>query len=630
MNSNSIALAGNHESMVVSLSKISQLKPQKTGAHVGSFELVPLTQTRFSNPSVRRLIIESHGIFVNLQAQTKASVQEQLGADELVSFSRQYRSVLRSACLSLQETAQGPSEDIALLCDIYRGGELVWSLVELLFIQPQGGSVAVDLVDWAQLNFTQADEYTCEILKAAESGFRPDQQPQYWNAAWLFVLSGRCEDARRLLLSHSRKDDAAFRSIDELLKKFPLDALNRDDVSAFSDWQEEVGSRLRNQHFASYPQLETIAKILAGNDAAWSDLRDVIDSWHEAFVGLALYFHPKLRVVELGEVAEEALRLFPVSNGSLSSLDQTLLALLEMDVLEALRSLSSCSADWWLVSHLTDLLIKAGAQLGPTGDEATQVDLREFLLLEYGSSLMAHDSLWQIGADYLSWCPRNGRAYLEAFFDKIPVDREHKALKLMSACAKYQLDAVATSVARQMTVKLLSAGRINIALGWCLQAKDPALVSFVVERALLEYGQSGLLGSLHLLEHLGDNAFISPALIFLQKYHEFHSLLKAGELLKAGQLLTDLIVSKVAPRKFWKVLFADALLLLDPSDGQVIIDKEATYQLIELLQSVTTEVTALRSNAFVDSDADRNEFSEQMTAFRLALFRNLGKAVCLS
>lgn len=80
-------------------------------------------------------------------------------------------------------------------------------------------------------------------------------------------------------------------------------------------------------------------------------------------------------------------------------------------------------------------------------------------------------SLWQIGADYLSWCPRNGQAYLEAFFDKVSIDNEHKAMKLMSACAKYQLDNVATSVARQMTVKLLAAGRISIALGWCLQAK---------------------------------------------------------------------------------------------------------------------------------------------------------------
>ena len=85
------------------------------------------------------------------------------------------------------------------------------------------------------------------------------------------------------------------------------------------------------------------------------------------------------------------MRLFAVSSSNLTSLDQTLLALLEMDVLEALRCMSSCSADWWLVSHLADLLVKAGAQFGASADETAHVDLREFLLLEYGSSLMAHD-----------------------------------------------------------------------------------------------------------------------------------------------------------------------------------------------------------------------------------------------
>ena len=39
-------------------------------------------------------------------------------------------------------------------------------------------------------------------------------------------------------------------------------------------------------------------------------------------------------------------------------------------------------------------------------------NLREFLLLEYASSLMSHPSLWQTSVDYLDHCPQFGRLVL--------------------------------------------------------------------------------------------------------------------------------------------------------------------------------------------------------------------------
>lgn len=39
---------------------------------------------------------------------------------------------------------------------------------------------------------------------------------------------------------------------------------------------------------------------------------------------------------------------------------------------------------------------------------------------------------------------------------------------------------------------------------------------------------------------------------------------------EAAQLITELIVSKVAPRKFWRILFENALALLDPMNGQEV------------------------------------------------------------
>jgi hypothetical protein len=46
--------------------------------------------------------------------------------------------------------------------------------------------------------------------------------------------------------------------------------------------------------------------------------------------------------------------------------------------------------------------------------------------------------------------------------------------------------------------------------------------------------------------------------------------MKSGELKEAGQVISELIVSKVAPRTFWSTLFDNALELLDPINGEVL------------------------------------------------------------
>ncbi len=65
--------------------------------------------------------------------------------------------------------------------------------------------------------------------------------------------------------------------------------------------------------------------------------------------------------------------------------------------------------------------------------------LSEFFLLEYASSLASHTSLWQVAMGYLSECPQQGRAYMEAYIERVPVDSERKVVKVLRVCEKYQL-----------------------------------------------------------------------------------------------------------------------------------------------------------------------------------------------
>lgn len=45
-------------------------------------------------------------------------------------------------------------------------------------------------------------------------------------------------------------------------------------------------------------------------------------------------------------------------------------------------------------------------------------NLREYLLLQYGTSLMSHRSLWQVGVDYLDCCSEFGR-YAEVLLENV-------------------------------------------------------------------------------------------------------------------------------------------------------------------------------------------------------------------
>nr|CAD7194090.1 unnamed protein product [Timema douglasi]CAD7405809.1 unnamed protein product [Timema poppensis] len=68
--------------------------------------------------------------------------------------------------------------------------------------------------------------------------------------------------------------------------------------------------------------------------------------------------------------------------------------------------------------------------------------LHEHLLLEYGSLLMGHRSLWQVGASYLDHCPTKGRACLERILPCLTLDTEARALKIVQVARDRNMNDV--------------------------------------------------------------------------------------------------------------------------------------------------------------------------------------------
>lgn len=65
--------------------------------------------------------------------------------------------------------------------------------------------------------------------------------------------------------------------------------------------------------------------------------------------------------------------------------------------------------------------------------------LRESFLLDYGTLLMGHMSLWQVGLSYLDHCPTDGLNAIELLLCRIPQGSETRTQKIIREAQKRDL-----------------------------------------------------------------------------------------------------------------------------------------------------------------------------------------------
>ena len=133
--------------------------------------------------------------------------------------------------------------------------------------------------------------------------------------------------------------------------------------------------------------------------------------------------------------------------GSMTTLDSVLLAVMEMDMSQVMNELCNTLDNFWYPAHLLDLLHHSGSLESNLGQQNEQIQagasLREFLLLEYATCLMTHNSLWQVGALYLDHCPVQGKQRLELLLERVPLTSgtyKFFIYVLLSFSCQYMLD----------------------------------------------------------------------------------------------------------------------------------------------------------------------------------------------
>ncbi|XP_066560427.1 nuclear pore complex protein Nup85 [Amia ocellicauda] len=581
------------------------------------------------SPILRKLFNESHHIFVGLQ-KTKDEVSNKAKKPQFVSISKNYRSVIRAAVEELNQIAVS-TRDSALetqygnQVSILLAVELIWNLCEVLFIEAApAGTLLLHLLDWVRLHKADVDERAREVLQNEN----PAQHQAYWNVVISYVLQGRMDEARQILGKRATQQPAAramFKLLDNLMMKMPVynpggtQTLTEFDVK-WRHWHEECERCLQDNSFASNPHLEVICKILLGDEDTLLDQKELLSTWYHFLVTRLLYSHPTVKPTEMHYYAQSSMDMFLDSRSAPEPLDSILLAAFEFDIHQVIKDCSIALNNWWFVAHLTDLMDHC--KLLQSHNLHFGSNLREFLLLEYASGLFTHHSLWQLAVDYFDHCPEFGRVYLELQIERVPLDTERKALKVLRICEQRQMLEQVRSICKIMAKKALRNNRLGSALSWSIRAKDAAFATLISERFLQDYCARGTFSDLDLIDNLGPAMLLSDRLTFLGKYREFHKMYGEKKFAEAAKLLLSLMTAKIAPRSFWMTLLTDALPLLEQK--QVIFSVEQTYELMHCLEELTTGKT-LPSDRHLVQDEDIE--ATKIELLRLALARNLAAAI---
>lgn len=590
------------------------------------------------DPITRKLINESNGTFLAGQKLAGKASQNEIRS-ELLKLSRQYRSIIR-ACLEDLQTEAGSSDpkrkEVCLhLVTVFYNVEFLWHLSEILFVDVIPGDIVLPhLLEWVRFHYFHSERQAAALLETSTDTGGIELQPKYWDTVIGLILQGKIDAARALLKFHSSAQGEAFQASDYLLRSMPVYSVYSGlSLAEFSTrwkcWQNEVQAKINSGIFASRDELELIMKIIVGNAEAFAQVRDQCGTWYQYMIAWLLYTEPTVKTFDLSFHASKAILAF--GQTSLREVDMVIIAILELNLKQMVRHISTTTENGWFAAHLVNLFyLCATHTLEENLQRKITSGLHEQLLMEYGTLLMSHHSLWQVGISYLDHCGAQGQACMELLLPRVPIKTESKALRVIQVARNRGMDEVVLSVSKVMAMRWFKLGRLGSALTWALRSRDAKASSYLADQFLQQYCSNGTFSIQDLLENLGSSMLLSDRLTFLGKYCEFHQLYRDQHFRDAASLLSALMISNLAPKYFWLSLLLDAVPLLE--SNELVFNSKETYELIQCLEEflIYKGIVNLSSKAKEQSEQKSLKDSslyENISLIRLALARNLARAL---
>ncbi|XP_026281653.1 nuclear pore complex protein Nup85 [Frankliniella occidentalis] len=596
------------------------------------------------DPCLRKLVNESCGTFLSGQKLSQSLGSGGDHAPDLLKLSRRYRSIIRVCRNNLYEIIESSQQDLGKLNSYYFANvldkiELIWHLCEILYVDVVPGDIVLpQLLEWIRFHFPEGERKAATILETGadrvEAGFETagsEKDPEYWKTVIGVLLQGRIDVTRALLVLHSDAKTTPFQHADVCLRTMPLyNIYGGTSVTVFNAqwtrWQADVRSKIEEGVFESNLDLELIMKIIAGDVTVMDTIRNHCNVWYQLMTATLFFSEPTVKSFDLSYHADHAMRAFG-SNNDIQDLDKLILLLLESNLLEVIQELQKTADNGWFAVHLTNLLYLCG-RLNIFDSNKVNVahQLHEHVLLDYGTMLMSHHSLWQVGVSYLDHCPPHGLERLEILLPAIPLTSEARAFKIMQMAHERRLDSVVTTICKVMASKSLRQDRLGNALAWALRSTDANLTNHLADRFLEGFADKGEFEATDLLDNLGSCMLVSDRLTFLGKYCEFHQLYKSNNLKAAASLIVSLLSSHLPPKNFQLILLTQCIPLLECRE--LIFSANDTDILLSCLETLETELLTQVDSCSVSKSLDAAT-KEKIQLIRFSLARNLSRAIII-
>ncbi|ORX33416.1 Nup85 nucleoporin-domain-containing protein [Kockovaella imperatae] len=370
--------------------------------------------------------------------------------------------------------------------------------------------------------------------------------------------------------------------------------------------------------------------------------------WREALGAWGVLVDVNLRRDDLATIAADISSKIPMA--SPVTVDDSIEY--SLCIADVPKALSGChDLDKWLAAHLGDIFDKLGLLLDD--EDRFELSIRDYFLLDYADVLCENpesNSLWRVICDYLSAAGPEGRRRLKEFILHVSLDildpsniaagdtdmdgmddfkdededidlRVRKYAQIQEACEQLGLPDEARTISRIMAGQLLKRGELGIAATMCLQAEEGNTLSLITEQILDAYIAKGEEEYLRLvdslpptllteaplaLQHFDPNTdapldfpgqtsatVFTSRLTFLSEFRDYLLFTMQDARDRAAQRLVNLLTANVAPVRFWAVILAESVPLLE--DAEVLFNANDTFELMRVLEDV-------ESNAIVAPD----------------------------
>ncbi len=334
--------------------------------------------------------------------------------------------------------------------------------------------------------------------------------------------------------------------------------------------------------------------------------------WLELLAGRLLFQLPATKSFDVKLRADECIAR---KRAVVRAMDSALLAVMDFDPFRALLDVTEALREPWVAAHVADALYHAGRLDDLVPD--TAVSLREHFVLEYVDSLAAEPWGLDLALLYLRHCPVAGKATAAALLDRVPVETDRDAHRVLHHCAELGLDELGRTVCAVVAARRLAQGHIGQATRWLLRAGDAKRLLAISSAVIEDYLATGSLEDAEVVIHaIGEGGGGSGALAFLEGFRHLQAAVTAGDHAEASRLTCDILRRGLVPRRFiFDVLFTALPLLENPT---IVFNFEETGLLAATLHAL-------------EADCKRNELIghipvAHIDAVRLSISRNLARA----